>query len=543
MLYFAPWKIATIILVSFLSLLFTMPNFLPKSVVEQFPSWAPQKRMPLGLDLQGGSHLLLQMNTQELLANWLNTIESDVRRELRGDPSGARPVERIPYTGLGVASDAVRVTLRNPADMDKAMTRLKRIPQPLSNSLFGGTSGNDIEIITPGGGVIELRPTQQALTERTTGALDASIETIRRRVDALGTTEPVIQRQGRDRILVQVPGFNDPQTLKELISKTARLTFQLVDPISAEEAERRGLPEGTAFYPSAEDPNRREVLRTEVIVGGENLVDAQPGFDQRTGGPIVSFRFDAQGAQRFAQVTARNVGKPFAIVLDGKVISAPTIEEPILGGSGQISGRGFTVEGVNELSIQLRSGALPASLQIVEERTVGPSLGADSIEAGKVAAIIGFTGVAAFLIIGYGLFGLFSVMALVINLALITATMSLLGATLTLPGIAGIVLTMGMSVDANVLINERIREELRSGKSAITAIDIAFTKAIGTITDTNLTGLLVAFIMFWLGSGPVRGFAVTLGVGILASFFTATTITRYLVAQWVRWNRPTTVPI
>ncbi len=543
MMYFAPWKIVTIFLVTFLSFLLTAPNFIPKFTLDGFPDWTPQRRIPLGLDLQGGSHLLLQMDVNELRQEWLKAIEGDARRELRGEVQGATRPDRIAYTGIAVVGDAVKATLRDPADLDKALARLKKLAQPTSTSLFSGGSNLDLNVTAEGQNVIVLRPNDLAFQTRVTSALDASIETIRGRVDALGTTEPVIQRQGRDRILLQVPGFNDPEQLKRIVGKPARLTFQLVDQrMTAGEAARTRPPEGAALYPTAENPDVKELLRTEVIVGGENLVDANPSFDQRDNRPVVSFRFDTKGARSFAQVTQANVGRPFAIVLDGKVISAPNIEEPILGGSGQISGN-FTVDQVRELSVQLKSGALPASLIIAEERSVGPSLGADSIAAGKLAGIIGFAGVTIFLVAGYGLFGLFSIMALVVNLAIITAAMSVMGSTLTLPGIAGIVLTMGMSVDANVLINERIREEIRSGKSAINAIDTAFTKAIGTITDTNMTGLLVAFIMFWLGSGPVRGFAVTLGIGIIASFFTATTITRYLVAQWVRSNRPTTVPI
>jgi protein-export membrane protein SecD len=543
MMYFAPWKVVSIFLVTFLSFALTAPNFFSASSLKSLPSWA-QGQMPLGLDLQGGSHLLFQMDVNELRAEWLKTIEGDVRRQLRGEvqDSSIRP-DRIQYTSLAIVGDLVRVTLREPADMEKALARLRRLAQPTSGALFSGGSNLDIDVQQDGANAITLRPNHVAFQERITAAIDASIEVIRGRVDALGTTEPLIQRQGRDRVLLQVPGYNDPEKLISLVGKPARLTFQLVDlSRSADEAARTRPPEGSALYPTAEREGEFELLREQVIVGGENLVDASASFDQQTGQPVVLFRFDTKGAQAFARVTEANVGKPFAIVLDGKVISAPNIREPIRGGSGEISGN-FTVEGVNELATQLKSGALPASLTVVEQRSVGPSLGADSIAAGKLAGIIAFIGVTSFLVMAYGIFGVFSIMALVVNLAMISAFMSVAGSTLTLPGIAGIVLTMGMSVDANVLINERIREELRAGKSAINALDTAFTKAIGTITDTNLTGLLVAFIMFWLGSGPVRGFAVTLGIGIIASFFTATMITRYLVAQWVRLNRPSTVPI
>jgi preprotein translocase subunit SecD len=543
MMYISPWKAAAIILVSLAGVIYSLPNFFPKSALQGLPGWVPQKQMPLGLDLQGGSHLLLQMNVDELRRNWLETIEGDVRKELRGDGGGAVRQKRIAYTGLTIAGDAVRVTLREPSELQEALQRLRTLAQPLSSSIFTGTSNLDLEITTEGNSTIVLRPTEQALSERVTSALAASIETIRRRVDALGTTEPVIQRQGKDRILVQVPGFNDPEQLKRVINTTARLTFQLVDQsMSVEEAISSRPPAGSSVYQSQDESEGPYLLRNEVIVGGEDLVDAQPGFDQQTNEPIVSFRFNASGGRRFGQVTAENVGRPFAIVLDKKVISAPVIREPILGGSGQISGN-FTVAQANELAIQLRSGALPASLQIVEERSVGPSLGADSIEAGETAAIIGFVAVALYMVVGYGLFGLFSVVALVINIALIIAALSMLQATLTLPGIAGIALTIGMAVDANVLIFERIREELRSGKNPVLAIDAGFARASGTIFDSNITGLLAAIILFWLGSGPVRGFAVTMSLGILASMFTALTLTRYIIIQWLRWARPTAVPI
>ncbi len=543
MMYISPWKAAAIILVSLAGVIYSLPNFFPKSALQGLPGWIPQKQMPLGLDLQGGSHLLLQMNVDELRRNWLETIEGDVRKELRGDRGGAVRQKRIAYTGLTIAGDAVRVTLREPSELQEALQRLRKLAQPLSSSIFTGTSNLDLEITTEGNNTILLRPTQQALSERVTAALAASIETIRRRVDALGTTEPIIQRQGADRILVQVPGFNDPEQLKRVINTTARLTFQLADQsMSVEEAMATRPPPGSSIYPSLDEKEGPYLLRNEVIVGGEDLVDAQPGFDHQTNEPIVSFRFNASGGRRFGQVTAENVGRPFAIVLDKKVISAPVIREPILGGSGQISGN-FTVAQANELAIQLRSGALPASLQIVEERSVGPSLGADSIEAGETAAIIGFLAVALFMIVGYGLFGLFSVVALVINIALIIAALSMLQATLTLPGIAGIALTIGMAVDASVLIFERIREELRSGKNPVLAVDAGFARASGTIFDSNITGLLAAIILFWLGSGPVRGFAVTMSLGILASMFTALTLTRYIIIQWLRWARPTAVPI
>jgi preprotein translocase subunit SecD len=373
--------------------------------------------------------------------------------------------------------------------------------------------------------------------------MNTAIETIRRRVDALGTTEPNIVRQGTDRIVVQAPGLADPKILKELIGKTAKLTFQFVHPdysdagpIPAAQAKQVRPPPGAVLLPSQDGADAFEMIEKRVIVSGEDLVDAQPGFDQRTNEPVVNFRFNQVGARRFGKATQENVNRRFAIVLDNKVISAPSIREPILGGSGQISGR-FTVQSANNLAILLRSGALPASLAVIEERSVGPSLGADSIAAGKIAAVIAVCAVAAFMMIAYGLFGFFSIISLMLNVMLIMGIMTAMQSTLTLPGIAGIVLTMGMAVDANVLIYERMREELRNGKSAINAMESGFQRAMGTIVDSQLTTLIAGVILFWLGSGPIRGFGVTLTIGLITSVFTAVIVTRLIIAFWLRRQR------
>jgi len=375
-------------------------------------------------------------------------------------------------------------------------------------------------------------------------AIQASIETIRRRVDAFGTTEPSIQREGRNRVLVQVPGIQDVERLKKLIGETGKLEFRMVDATAdgAQVAASKQVPPGTELLYSTDTPPVPYVIKDQTLVSGENLVDAQPGFDQRTGEPVVTFRFDALGAKRFARATQDNVGLPFAIVLDNKVVSAPVIREPILGGTGQISGN-FSVQEANDLSVLLRSGALPAKLTIIEERTVGASLGADSIASGKIAALLGLLMVAIFMFAGYGLFGLFANIAVLVNIVLIFAVLSLLGATLTLPGIAGIVLVIGIAVDANVLINERIREEIRSGKSPFASVEAGYTRALTTIIDSNVTTLISTLVLFWLGSGPVRGFAITLTIGIITSMFTAITVTRLMVTYWLRWTRPAFVPI
>ncbi len=545
MLHFPRWKIALILLTVLFGIAYALPNLFPAKSLEGLPDWLPHKQVHLGLDLQGGSHLLLEMNTDEILQQWLEAIRGDVRRVLRKN--------RIGYTGgIRIVNGAVTVRIRKPEDVDRAYKALKELAQPLTGNLFTAGGGTDLEVTKGADGTITLKPTTPAMTERINSAMSAAIETVRRRVDALGTTEPNIQRQGKNRILVQVPGFNDPQQLKAIIEKTAKLTFQLVDPsVSPEQAMSGRPPPGSEIVMSSDNPPIPYVLRKRVIVSGEDLVDAQPGFDQRTNEPIVTFRFNSSGARRFGKVTQENVGRPFAIVLDNgivngvrdrKVISAPVIREPILGGSGQISGN-FTVEEVNNLAILLRSGSLPASMTIIEERTVGPSLGADSIAAGKIAAFIGIMAVVVFIIAAYGLFGIFANIALLVNMTLLIGILSLLQATLTLPGIAGIVLTIGMAVDANVLIYERIKEEVRAGKSPIAAIDSGYSRALGTILDANITTFIAAFILFWLGSGPIRGFAVTLSIGIVTSVFTAFTLTRLIVSFWLRSKKRVALPI
>jgi protein-export membrane protein SecD len=546
MLHFQRWKLILVFGIVVAGILFALPNMFPSATMARMPVWLPHKQVNLGLDLQGGAHLLYQLDEKEMAEDWLNTVRGDVRETLRRTHIG--------YTDLAqdVATRSVSVKIRDAADMDKAFTELKKLAQPVGGSVFAGFSGYDIDVARQGDDAVTLTLTDVGMTHRLGSAIQASIETIRRRVDAFGTTEPSIQREGRNRILVQVPGIQDVERLKTLIGKTGKLEFKLVDPsanavqIAASKqvppgdelvygiGAPKGSPEGTAPIPY--------VLKSQVMVSGANLVDSQPGFDQRTGEPVVTFRFDAAGATRFGKVTQENVGLPFAIVLDDKVISAPVIREPILGGTGQISGN-FTVQQANDLAVLLRSGALPAKLTVIEERTVGASLGADSIASGKKAALLGLLMVVIFMFAAYGLFGLFANIALIVNIALIFGVLSLIGATLTLPGIAGIVLTIGIAVDANVLINERIREEIRSGKSPFASVEAGYTRALATIVDSNVTTLISTLVLFWLGSGAVRGFAVTLTIGILTSMFTAVTVTRMMVTYWLRWTRPQLIPI
>ncbi|MGH1418355.1 MAG: protein translocase subunit SecD [Hyphomicrobiaceae bacterium] len=511
----------------------TLPNFLDDKTLKSFPNWLPHKKLSLGLDLKGGAHLLLQMDADELKTNTLVNMRGDVRKVLRD--------EKIKFTGLGVTSELVRVTLKDAADTDKAIKALNTLIEPIGNALLG-TTGNTLTVSQEAPGVIAVQPTSEGLRDRISSASGAAIETVRRRVDSVGTTEPNIVRQGQERILVQVPGYDDTATLKRLIGETALLSFHEVHPqVTAEEARATRLPIGHKIYPDAEENGIDYVLRSEPIVRGEDLVDAQPGFDQRDNQPIITFRFNQSGARKFGRYTQQNVGRPFAIMLDDKVLSAPVIQEPILGGSGQISGN-FDVKSANLLAVQLRSGALPTKLTIIEERTVGPSLGADSITGGRLAAIVGSIAVAAFIFFAYGMFGLYALAAVLVNMLLIVGVMSTIGSTLTLPGIAGLVLTVGMAVDANVLIYERIREELRNGKQPISAIDGGFKRALGTILDSNITTLIAAIVMFTLGAGPVRGFAVTLSLGIFATVFTAFTVTRLLVSLWIARQKTRQIP-
>jgi preprotein translocase subunit SecD len=533
MLYFTRWKAISILLTAFVICLFAVPNFLPEKMVASWPKWA-QRHIVLGLDLQGGSHILLEVDTKAVRKEMLETLRDDVRRVLRD--------ARIGYTGLVVRGNGVEVHIREGANADQAQTKLATLSLPLGG-LLSATGQRSLDISTEAGGLFRLTLTEPAIVERVRQAVDQSIEIIGRRVNELGTVEPLIQREGTDRVLVQVPGLQDPTRLKQLLGKTAKLDFRMVDTGgSVDEAVQGRVPPDDELLYGTSAPKTPYLVEKRVLVSGADLTDAQPGFDQRSSEPIVSFRFNTSGARKFAEVTQQNVGKPFAIVLDNEVISAPVIREPILGGSGQISGS-FTVQSANDLAILLRAGALPAPLTIIEERTVGPGLGADSIAKGKISSYVGAAMVVIFMLATYGLFGLFANIAVAINVCMIFGVLSMLDATLTLPGIAGIVLTVGIAVDSNVLIYERIREEVRGGRTPINAIDAGFSRALATILDSNITTFIAAAVLFYIGTGPVRGFAVTLGIGIITTVFTAFTLTRLIVATWVRWRRPQRVPI
>ncbi|MFN4282783.1 MAG: protein translocase subunit SecD [Alphaproteobacteria bacterium] len=525
MIHIARWKLVVSFVVVMAGILFVSPNLLTREQAASLPGWLSHSRINLGLDLQGGSHLLLGVDLQSVMRERLDNMVQGVREALRK--------ERIGYTRLGVSGQTVVFQLTNPDDMAKVREYIRT---------------NEPGIVLDAGpnGQVTLRYEEAALRERQNQIINQSIEIVRRRVDEFGTTEPSIQQQGEDRILLQVPGESDSDRIIRIISQTARLSFRLVDPtMSAQEARATGrIPAGSELLPSVEGRDLSGgagyLVQRRIIIGGDNLVDAQPGF--QNGEAVVNFRFDSAGGRRFGDVTRDNVGRPFAIVLDDKVISAPVIREPILGGSGVISGS-FTTETARDLALLLRAGALPAPLQVLEQRVVGPDLGADSIAAGKIASIIGMIGVLVFMILAYGLFGVFANIALIVNVTLLMGAMSALNATLTLPGIAGIVLTIGMAVDANVLIYERIREETRNGRSIVSAIDAGFQRAWTTILDSNITTLIAGLVMFELGSGPIRGFAVTLSIGIVTSIFTAVMVTRFIIIGWLRWRQPKILPI
>ena len=522
MLYFARWKVLLIVGVCALGVLLSLPNLFSRSFLAGLPRFLPHKQVALGLDLRGGSYMLLKVDFAQEQHEELRSTIDRVRNALLD--------ANIGYTGLKVAGEEIHFKIRQAGRIDGAQAVLRKIDPELQ-----------VTIKSDGEGTMRYNPV--AIRSRRLQAVSQSIEIIRRRIDETGVKEPTIERQGEDRILVELPGIGNPEHIKKLIGRTAKLTFQLVDTgASLASAQAGNLPAGDEVLPAAAGAGGESayVVRRRVVVGGGQLVDAQATFQNNE--PVVSFRFNSLGARRFGDVTRENVGKPFAIVLDNKVISAPVIREPILGGSGIISGN-FTVRSASDLALLLRAGALPAPLTTLEERSVGPSLGADSIHAGALASIVGVTLVVIFMFLFYGLFGLFADIALFFNLCLMVGTLSVLGATLTLPGIAGIALTMGMAVDANVLIYERIREELRAGRSTLSALDAGFKRAFGTIFDSHFTTLVAGGLMFWLGSGPVRGFAVTLSIGVLTSLFSAILVTRLQIVTWLRQTKPKEIPI
>ena len=530
MLTFPAWKIGLVITICLAGFFTALPNFFSEQQLARFPAILPTQQVSLGLDLQGGSHMLLEVDMEGVIAERLEILLDEVRSILRQN--------RIRYTGLSIKDGAIVFQTRGEVAPGHVVDILDELSQPIVSGLSVVPS-RDVDIDDLGGGAFQLSLTPEGIQERRQQALAQSIEVIRRRVDEMGTREPSIQSQGGERILVQVPGLQDPAELRDMLNTKARLTFHLVDEnISPIDIQRGRIPPGWKVLPQV-DTGVPIVVQRRPMVSGENVKDARPGFDQN-GLPAVIISFDITGARKFGEATRRNVLRLFAIVLDDEVISAPRIQEPILGGTAQITGS-FTVETANNLSILLRAGALPAELTVLEERTVGPDLGADSVAAGKMAALIGMAAVLVFIILSYGWFGVAANVALLINIMIIFGTLSVIQATLTLPGIAGIVLTIGMAVDANVLVFERIREEVRIGRSPLQAVEKGYSHALPTILDANITTLIAAVILFQFGSGPVKGFAVTLAIGIITSVFTAVTVTRLMIATTLRRRRPTSL--
>jgi preprotein translocase subunit SecD/SecD/SecF fusion protein len=526
MLYFTRAKTLGIAAICALGILLSSPNLTPKPAF--LPSFFPWNQVHLGLDLRGGSYLLLQIDFAAVEKQDLDSLVDQVRQAMRGAALG--------YTGLHAddANNQVSLHLLSPADGPAAQAALGKLIN------FGdSTTGPNLTLNVGGDGTVTLTVPQQALVARRSQAIDQSITIIQRRIDGSGVLNPQIARQGADQIVVQLPGVSDPDRIKALIGTTAHMTFQMVDQSAPPGPV---APLGDELLPMADDPDQKLDVFSDVSVDGADLTNAQASTDQQSGQWEVIFSLNSVGAREFADVTTANVGKPFAIILDGKIIEAPVIREPITGGTGSITG-GFTAQRATDLALLLRAGALPAPLSIVEEQSVGPELGADAIRAGALSLASGFVFVLVFMATFYGLFGWFANVALVMNLFIMLAILSVMGATLTLPGMAGILLTLGMAVDANVLINERVREEVKAGRKPLAALEAGYKRAYGTIIDSNVTTLLAHITLFIFGSPPVRGFAVTICVGIITTLFTATVLVRLITSRWYVARRPAALPV
>ncbi|CUH44079.1 protein translocase subunit SecD [Ruegeria atlantica] len=553
MLQIDTWKRVLIWLVCVIGLILALPNAFytrveqskdAKAAIElgidtpemqaeaaQWPNWLPSSLVNLGLDLRGGAHLLAEVQVGDVYESRMEAMWPEIRDALRDERATVGTIRKQES-----APDEIRVRISQPEGMSRALEVVRGLARQVQT--LTGVGATDIEARAEGDTiVVQLSEAEKLATDDRT--VRQSLEIVRRRIDEVGTREPTIQRQGADRILIQVPGIGSAGELKEIIGTTAQLTF---NPVVGRGTNPDAVPGiGEQVLPSIDETGLFYTVEAAPVVTGEELVDAQPAFDQN-GRPAVSFRFNTSGARKFGDYTLENIGQPFAIILDDEVISAPVIQSHIPGGSGIITGN-FTVEESTNLAVLLRAGALPAGLEFLEERTIGPELGQDSIDAGKVATIVAFVAVLAFMALSYGLFGLFANIALIINVGLLFGLLSLIGATLTLPGIAGIVLTVGMAVDANVLIFERIREELKSARGPARAIELGYEKALSAILDANVTTFITAVILFAMGSGPVRGFAITLGLGILTSVFTAIFVTRLMIVIWFERRRPKTIEV
>lgn len=553
MLQIDTWKRVLIWLVCVTGLLLALPNAFytrveqsndAKAAIElgidtpemqadaaQWPNWMPSSLVNLGLDLRGGAHLLAEVKVEDVYESRMEAMWPEIRDALRDERATVGTIRKQES-----APDEIRVNISQPEGMPRALEVVRGLARQIQT--LTGVGATDIEARAEGNTIIvQLSEAEKLASDDRT--VRQALEIIRRRIDEVGTREPTIQRQGADRILIQVPGIGSAGELKEIIGTTAQLTF---NPVAGRGTDPDAIPGiGEEVIPAIDETGVYYTITSAPVVTGEELVDAQPSFDQN-GRPAVSFRFNTSGARKFGDYTLENIGAPFAIVLDDEVISAPVIQSHIPGGSGIITGN-FTVEESTNLAVLLRAGALPAGLEFLEERTIGPELGQDSIDAGKVATIVAFVAVLTFMALSYGLFGIFANIALIINVGLIFGLLSLIGATLTLPGIAGIVLTVGMAVDANVLIFERIREELKSAKGPARAIELGYEKALSAILDANVTTFITAVILFAMGSGPVRGFAITLGLGILTSVFTAIFVTRLMLVMWFERRRPKMIEV
>ncbi|WP_170329252.1 protein translocase subunit SecD [Ruegeria arenilitoris] len=553
MLQINTWKRVLIWLVCVTGLLMALPNAFytrveqsndAKTAIElgidtpemqaqaaQWPNWLPSSLVNLGLDLRGGAHLLAEVKVEDVYESRMEAMWPEIRDALRDERATVGTIRKQES-----APDEIRVRISQPEGMPRALEVVRGLARQVQT--LTGVGATDIEARAEGDTiVVQLSEAEKLASDDRT--VRQALEIIRRRIDEVGTREPTIQRQGADRILIQVPGIGSAGELKDIIGTTAQLTF---NPVVGRGSDPDAVPGiGQEVVPSIDEDGVYYIIESAPVVTGEELVDAQPSFDQN-GRPAVSFRFNTSGARKFGDYTRDNIGAPFAIVLDDEVISAPVIQSHIPGGSGIITGN-FTVEESTNLAVLLRAGALPAGLEFLEERTIGPELGQDSIDAGKTATIVAFVAVLSFMALSYGLFGIFANIALIINVGLIFGLLSLIGATLTLPGIAGIVLTVGMAVDANVLIFERIREELKSARGPARAIELGYEKALSAIVDANVTTFITAVILFAMGSGPVRGFAITLGLGILTSAFTAIFVTRLFVVMWFERRRPKTIEV
>ncbi len=529
MLDFPRWKVWLVLIVTAIGVAFSVPNFFPKDQVAKWPGFLPRAHLNLGLDLSGGSHLLLEAETADVAKQRVEVMEESVRTEMR------RANPRIEIGDISTTGGVLSFFVRNVGQIDGAVERTRALTTPV-----GITGQRDWDVAVRDSTRVVMAPTKAGLDKAVDDALATAREVVAKRIDPEGTKEVTVIRQGSDRILVQVPGVEDPEALKALLGKTAKLEFKLVDLLANPAAVAAGrAPAGSQILSYPDNPGGIPAIavKRRVMVSGDQLTNAQQGFDQQSNSPVVNITFNGQGGRRFARVTQDNVNKPFAIILDNVVLSAPNINEPILGGSAQISGN-FTVESANQLAISLRSGKLPVALRVVEERTVGPDLGADSIRLGAIACAIAALAVILYMFVTYGSFGVFANIALVLNVFIVLGIMAIFNATLTLPGLAGMVLTIGAAVDANVLINERIREELRRGRKVIDAVEHGFSEASTAIFDANITNVIAGMLMFTFGSGPIRGFAVVLMIGIITSYFTAVSVTRVFVSLWLRRRRP-----